>query len=97
MKKAVTKAGLTALAIFLITVFGFLSADALAEKADDKMNAREVASSPEKSDENQKLQMQNSYGNFPLYFIQNNGQVDEKVKYYEKGAGHATYFTGEGV
>ena len=34
-----------------------------------------------------------AYGKLPLYFIQNDGQVDEKVKVYEKGSGHATYFT----
>ncbi len=44
-----------------------------------------------------KVQMQETYGKLPLYFIQNDGQVDEKVKFYEKGSGHATYFTKEGV
>ncbi len=29
------------------------------------------------------------YGKLPLYFIENNGQVDEKVRFYEKGAGHS--------
>ncbi|MBI5233405.1 MAG: hypothetical protein HY880_03535, partial [Deltaproteobacteria bacterium] len=38
-----------------------------------------------------------SYGNLPLYFIENNGQIDKKVEFYEKGSGHATYFTKEGV
>src|SRR3990172_3353239 len=44
-----------------------------------------------------KVQVQESYGKLPLYFIQNDGQVDEKGKFYEKGSGHATYFTKEGV
>ena len=44
-----------------------------------------------------KVQVQETYGKLPLYFIQNDGQVDEKVKFYEKGSGHATYFTKEGV
>src|SRR3989304_5074917 len=44
-----------------------------------------------------KVQVQETYGNLPLYFIQNDGQVDKKVKFYEKGSGHATYFTMEGV
>ncbi len=38
-----------------------------------------------------------AYGSLPLYFIQNDGQVDKKVRFYEKGSGHATYFTKEGV
>ena len=38
-----------------------------------------------------------AYGSLPLYFIQNNGQVDEQVKYYEKSRGHATFFMEDGV
>jgi len=30
-------------------------------------------------------------------FIQNDGQLDKKVKYYEKWANHATYFTENGI
>ena len=41
--------------------------------------------------------VQETYGKLPLYFIQNDGQVDKKVKFYEKGNGHATYFTKEGI
>ncbi len=44
-----------------------------------------------------KARIQETYGKLPLYFIKNDGQVDEKVKFYEKGSGHATYFTKEGV
>lgn len=38
-----------------------------------------------------------SFGNQPLFFIQNDDQLDEKVKYYEIGSGHATYFTRDGI
>lgn len=38
-----------------------------------------------------------AYGKLPLYFIQNDGQMDERVKFYEKGSGHTMYFTEEGV
>jgi len=38
-----------------------------------------------------------TYGKLPLYFIENNGQVDNKVSFYERGAGHATFFTSKGV
>ncbi len=48
-------------------------------------------------DESAKLRIQETYGKLPLYFIKNDGQVDEKVKFYEKGSGHATYFMKEGV
>ncbi len=48
-------------------------------------------------DNTTKVKVQNGYENLPLYFIKNNGQIDEKVKYYEKGREHSTYFTQEGV
>ncbi|MBI5236911.1 MAG: SBBP repeat-containing protein [Deltaproteobacteria bacterium] len=38
-----------------------------------------------------------AYGKLPLYFIKNNGQADARVRYYEKGAGHAVYFTDDGL
>ena len=38
-----------------------------------------------------------SYGKLPLYFIRNDGQMDERVKFYEKGSGHTMYFTEDGV
>ncbi|GAN32566.1 MAG: hypothetical protein DYG83_02310 [Candidatus Brocadia sp. AMX2] len=43
------------------------------------------------------VQMDATYGKLPLYFIQNDGQMDEKVQFYEKGSGHATFFTKRGV
>jgi len=45
----------------------------------------------------QKAAVVNTYGKLPLYFIENRGQVDEKVSFYERGAGHATFFTDKGV
>ncbi len=38
-----------------------------------------------------------AYGKLPLYFIENKGQVDKAVKFYERGAGHTTFFTENGV
>jgi hypothetical protein len=37
------------------------------------------------------------YGKIPLYFIQNNGQLNDTVKFYERGNGRSTFFTNEGV
>ncbi|MCF6147408.1 MAG: hypothetical protein E3K37_01995 [Candidatus Kuenenia sp.] len=37
------------------------------------------------------------YGEIPLYFIQNDGQMDERAEFYERGSGHAIFFTKEGV
>jgi len=47
--------------------------------------------------ETRKAGLVKTYGNLPLYFIENRGQVDRAVKFYERGAGHATFFTGDGV
>ncbi len=52
--------------------------------------------SPELTD-TAKIKIQEEYGKLPLYFIQNDGQVDEKVKFYEKGSGRTTFFTKDGV
>ncbi|MCB2182795.1 MAG: Ig-like domain-containing protein [Desulfobulbaceae bacterium] len=38
-----------------------------------------------------------SFARQPLFFIQNDGQIDRKVKFYEKGSGHATYFAEDGI
>ncbi len=50
-----------------------------------------------KLDDATKARVVEAYGKLPLYFIQNHGQLDKKVKYYEKASGSAMYFTKEGV
>jgi len=45
----------------------------------------------------QKAAVIKTYGNLPLYFIENKGQVDGQVGFYERGAGHATFFTSDGL
>jgi len=47
--------------------------------------------------EAQKASLVKTYGKLPLYFIENRGQVDGAVRFYEKGGGHATFFTTDGV
>ncbi|MEW6683481.1 MAG: SBBP repeat-containing protein [Nitrospirota bacterium] len=42
-------------------------------------------------------QIQRAYGNLPLSFIQNKGQVDQRVLFYEQGSGHATSFMKDGI
>ena len=71
----------------LITALFFISISHAEVKAKEEVNKNDAA----------KSQAQVTYGNLPLYFIQNDGQLDGKVKFYEKGSGHATYFTKEGV
>jgi len=50
-----------------------------------------------KVSEIQKARVMNSYGRLPLYFIENRGQVDGQVRFFEKGSGHSTFFTSDGV
>jgi hypothetical protein len=38
-----------------------------------------------------------AYGKLPLLFIENQGQVDEAVRYYIKASGQAVYFTEENI
>jgi len=56
----------------------------------EKQEAREVTGA-------QKAAVIKTNGKLPLYFIKNKGQVDKTVSFYERGAGHATFFTEDGV
>ena len=38
-----------------------------------------------------------AYGQLPLYFIENQGQLDTRVAYYIQGGDKSIYFTGRGV
>ena len=44
-----------------------------------------------------KAKVQAAYGQLPLYFIQNDGQMDKRIKFYEQGNGHGTFFTKDGI
>src|SRR5687767_12135459 len=37
------------------------------------------------------------FGKLPLYFVENQGQADERVAYYVQGRDTTAYFTSEGV
>lgn len=38
-----------------------------------------------------------NFGKLPVYFIQNNGQLCKKVKFYERSGGHSVLFTESGI
>ncbi len=42
-------------------------------------------------------QVRETYGKLPLYFIENQGQLDPRVGYYIQGGDKSIYFTGSGV
>ena len=50
--------------------------------------------SPEKDDRESILE---AYGKLTLYFIENKGQLDPKVRFYVKTSGQTLYFTDEGI
>jgi len=41
--------------------------------------------------------MQAAFSKLPLSFIRNDGQLDRKIRFYERGPGHATFFAEDGV
>jgi hypothetical protein len=45
----------------------------------------------------QRLAVEESYGRLPLHFIENRGQVDETVRFYERGHGHGSFFTRDEI
>jgi len=48
-------------------------------------------------DQESGMRVEAAYGKLPLYFIANNGQLSEAVRFYEQGGGHSTFFTEDGV
>ncbi len=62
-----------------------------------KLQKKENASADSQASNKKKAQVLEAYGRIPLYFIENQGQMDKKVKFYEKGHGHATFFTEDGI
>ncbi len=44
-----------------------------------------------------KPQVVETFGRLPLYFIENQGQLDSRVSYYIQGGDKSIYFTGRGV
>jgi len=81
----------------VISIFiGFIGLE-YANATNTKSEADVIESVPEKADHAVKAQVSKNYGKLPLSFIRNDGQIDDKVQYYERGRGHSTYFTSEGV
>lgn len=58
---------------------------------------RVKSKSQEGISEFQKVKINETFGKLPLYFIQNDGQVDSEVKYYERSLGRSIFFTDEGI
>lgn len=57
----------------------------------------DAVNKPEYKNEDFKVKAQHICSRLPMYFIQNNGQIDPKVRFYGKTVGHSTFFTGRGI
>ena len=51
----------------------------------------------DRGDSATRVKVQENYGKLPLYFVENQGQINEMVKFYEQGNGHTTFFTKRGI
>ncbi|MCP4577821.1 MAG: hypothetical protein GY846_16230, partial [Deltaproteobacteria bacterium] len=77
-----SKLGLSVLTAFFLFLFS-VSFVAVSE-----------AAAPGKAE---KVNILEGYGKLPLYFIENKGQLNPKVRFYVKTSGRTLYFTNEGI
>lgn len=84
--------------LFIFALLQFFVFFPLASFAAESLKASSSEKIPKTGiTEVQKAAVSESYGKLPLYFTENKGQVDRAVRFYEKGAGHAAFFTEDGV
>jgi hypothetical protein len=60
-------------------------------------SANQTAIHPSSLEPRTKIRVNDAYGRLPLYFMENQGQVDRRVRYYTRGGRHAIRFTSEGI
>ena len=70
---------------------------ALVSSEDSRLPEREkvLNNSQEGTSPEARRRVVEDFGKPPLYFIENRGQQDERVLFYEKGAGRPVFFTRE--
>jgi hypothetical protein len=49
------------------------------------------------ADKETHARVEEGFGKLPLYFVENNGQLDKRVAYYVQGADKTIYFTNQGL
>ncbi|MBI4844296.1 MAG: SBBP repeat-containing protein, partial [Nitrospirae bacterium] len=92
MRSLFRKPFIAAFIIYTAFVFSFFSLpDAFAQQPSDGIVNQAVSA------RSAKKEIDENYGKLPLYFIKNEGQLDEKVVFYERGGGHSTFLTKEGA
>jgi len=82
----------------LLSLLGFLGFSANLgwsySVPDTRQSKGYVSAAPKEADQESTLK---AYGKLPLYFIENKGQLDSKVRFYVKTSGQTLYFTDEGI
>jgi len=89
---------LTGICIGLFMLTGL--ADETAYQMDSPQANLEKWGKPDKSNSQtntDSLNVDRAFGKMPLYFIENQGQVDGPVSFYVKGSNKTIYFTSEGL
>jgi len=75
------------------------AAPAVSDHAPATVAQAHMASAPLAPEEEAATQarLEQAFGHLPLYFVENQGQMDERVAYYIQGSDKMIYFTPEGV
>jgi len=81
----------------LLAGLGVGAAPPAAEAAPSNIQPPGVAQEMAQPDAATKVRIQAALAQLPLYFVENRGQVDERVAYYVQGSDKTLYFTAEGV
>jgi hypothetical protein len=82
--------------IFTALVFFSASASVDAEKMQE-INALDLSIKPQDINSSGAVKPDLNFGKFPLYFIFNKGQVNEKAKFYAKASRYTLWLTKEGL
>ena len=82
---------------FLLFV-GSLGLVSVAEATPDRLpDTSQLTESVKDATQSSTADVKSSLGKLPLYFVANEGQVDDRVDYYVQGSRTNVYFTSEGV
>ncbi|MCX6564566.1 MAG: SBBP repeat-containing protein [Candidatus Aminicenantes bacterium] len=80
-----------------ICVFSFLLAFVSIERGSTSVGMIQTSSGISLSLKSSGLKTDMNFGKMPVYFIENRGQMDERVAYYVQGKDKSLYFTSEGM
>ena len=113
MNRGVTTSKVTVLIFFLLsillgvaghngnaqaeTITGAQTTPALLPAETGAQTVPAIQQASRETDEATKSKLLKTYSKLPIYFIANQGQTDEKIKYYTKGSRYSFFFTKDEV